>query len=75
MNGEEATEMLAGKPPGTFLIRFSSQPGFYAASYVDREGRVRHTLVEPTGEAGFKVLKESDNFSGNVLVVLENNLK
>mmetsp|Transcript_14999 Transcript_14999/g.20981 ORF Transcript_14999/g.20981 Transcript_14999/m.20981 type:complete len:915 (+) Transcript_14999:136-2880(+) len=34
LTGEEAEQLLAGHPQGTFLIRFSNQPGCFAASFV-----------------------------------------
>jgi hypothetical protein len=39
--------MLGGHKPGTFLVRFSvSQPGAYAISFVEADGRIIHSLVE-----------------------------
>lgn len=38
MEGSEAEQILTGKSGGTFLVRFSSQAGNFAASYVDQLG-------------------------------------
>eukprot|EP00698_Gefionella_okellyi_P009609 TRINITY_DN245_c0_g1_i1.p1 TRINITY_DN245_c0_g1~~TRINITY_DN245_c0_g1_i1.p1 ORF type:complete len:694 (-),score=114.10 TRINITY_DN245_c0_g1_i1:443-2524(-) len=48
---EQAEQLLRPRTPGTFLIRFSSQQGSFALSYVDRlpEGGgaavIQHTLI------------------------------
>eukprot|EP01114_Cavostelium_apophysatum_P012809 TRINITY_DN2959_c1_g1_i1.p1 TRINITY_DN2959_c1_g1~~TRINITY_DN2959_c1_g1_i1.p1 ORF type:complete len:643 (+),score=138.10 TRINITY_DN2959_c1_g1_i1:122-2050(+) len=45
MNSEEAEELLAGQPPGSFLVRFSSKPGCFAASFVDTTGKICKSLI------------------------------
>ncbi len=45
MGGDEAENLLKGKKPGTYLIRFSSQPGFFAGSYVDQSKQVGKCLI------------------------------
>jgi len=54
LTGEEADQLLAGQPAGTFLIRFSHQPGCYAASFVGTGGQNLKGLVTKTGN-GFQV--------------------
>jgi len=41
----EAEDMLQDQPSGTFLIRFSSQPGCFAASFVDMHGNTCKSLI------------------------------
>jgi len=49
----EADQLLRGKSPGTYLIRFSkTQVGSYAVTFTDSKGGVRHVLlfsVQPAG--------------------------
>jgi len=45
VTSEEATQLLQGKETGTFLIRFSSHPGCFAASFVSADGSVRRGLI------------------------------
>lgn len=45
IEGSEAEELLRNKKVGTFLIRFSSQPGFFAGSYVDASNNVAKCLI------------------------------
>eukprot|EP01117_Protostelium_nocturnum_P015430 TRINITY_DN5987_c0_g1_i2.p1 TRINITY_DN5987_c0_g1~~TRINITY_DN5987_c0_g1_i2.p1 ORF type:complete len:1175 (+),score=294.85 TRINITY_DN5987_c0_g1_i2:242-3766(+) len=49
LTGEEASDLLRGNNPGTYLIRFNST-GHLAASYVDPEGFIKHTVItqDPT---------------------------
>lgn len=43
---EEAEEMLAAKPPGTFMVRFAASGRFqYACSYATLQG-VKHTMIQ-----------------------------
>jgi hypothetical protein len=42
----EANSLLEGNPPGTFLIRFSYQPGFIAVSHVIHTGEVSHMIFD-----------------------------
>jgi hypothetical protein len=44
ISSQEASALLAKKPEGTFLLRFSSRPGCYASSFVE-QGSVRHALI------------------------------
>jgi hypothetical protein len=44
ISSQEASALLARKPEGTFLLRFSSRPGCYASSFVE-QGNVRHALI------------------------------
>lgn len=66
MTGDEAIDILRNRPSGTFIIRFSSQVGFLAASYVDANNEVRHSLIEhivsPEGES-FQIPSESISLS------------
>lgn len=68
---EHAQELLRDKPVGTFLIRFSSQPGRFALSYADRlqESQqivVQHTLISRDVRHGRHVLTMS-KVGGGVL--------
>lgn len=60
MQSGEATEMLRGRPDGTFLFRFSSYPGFLAVSYVER-GVVQHGKVE-VSPLGFRFETEEKKY-------------
>lgn len=57
---EEANKLLSGGKVGSFLVRFSStQPGFYAVSYVERgqdnRAQVCHMRFERTADGMFGV--------------------
>eukprot|EP01119_Soliformovum_irregulare_P011932 TRINITY_DN3057_c0_g1_i1.p1 TRINITY_DN3057_c0_g1~~TRINITY_DN3057_c0_g1_i1.p1 ORF type:complete len:875 (-),score=246.30 TRINITY_DN3057_c0_g1_i1:43-2667(-) len=54
MTGEEAETVLAGQPAGTFLIRFSAQPGSLAASFVQPSGQVAKGQIR-NGPLGYQV--------------------
>lgn len=42
----EANAALAGKGPGSYLVRFSkSNPGAFAVTFVDSKSRVKHCLL------------------------------
>ena len=44
--GEEAKNLLEGKPVGTFLVRFSeNKPGCFAISFVIPSGEVKKGLI------------------------------
>lgn len=62
ITSEEALGLLFGMPVGTFLIRFSSRVGFFAASFVDPDRQVRHVLIEDvvdeTGQEAFRIQNE-----------------
>ena len=45
LSAEEAVSLLRGKPVGTFLVRFSSNPGDFTISYVSSTGRIFHTRI------------------------------
>jgi hypothetical protein len=52
----EAVARLTNQAPGTFLVRFSSNRGCYALSYVDLKGVAVHTLVhtEASGQVSIR---------------------
>ena len=45
LSGEEAQEALEGQPAGTFLVRFSSQPGCFAVCYVGADMQITKVIV------------------------------
>jgi RhoGEF domain/WW domain/SH2 domain/CBL proto-oncogene N-terminus, EF hand-like domain len=45
IDSTQADKYLQGKKVGTFLIRFSSQPGYFAGSYVDENHQVGKCLI------------------------------
>lgn len=51
---EEASELLKDQPFGTFIIRFSNQPGCYAASFVGEQGGIKKGLLTKN-EKGYQV--------------------
>jgi hypothetical protein len=60
IGSSETSLVLAGAPPGTFLLRLSSQWGYLAASFMDSDGKVKHTLIEQV----WKFLRNFAEFSG-----------
>ncbi|MFN3503954.1 MAG: SH2 domain-containing protein, partial [Allorhizobium sp.] len=43
---EQSVALLAGRPPGTFLLRFSrSQPGSLAVAFTAEDGKVQQSIV------------------------------
>jgi len=49
----EATHLLQGKPPGTYLIRFSkTHLGSFAVTFVDSRGKIKHCLLYSVQPAG-----------------------
>jgi hypothetical protein len=48
LSGEEAQEVLEGQPAGTFLVRFSSQPGCFAVCYVGADLQVTKVIITQT---------------------------
>jgi hypothetical protein len=46
LSSTQAGAILGGCAEGTYLVRYSSQPGCYSASFVE-DGVVRHSLIEP----------------------------
>eukprot|EP01114_Cavostelium_apophysatum_P018121 TRINITY_DN5537_c0_g1_i2.p1 TRINITY_DN5537_c0_g1~~TRINITY_DN5537_c0_g1_i2.p1 ORF type:complete len:1350 (-),score=354.65 TRINITY_DN5537_c0_g1_i2:24-4073(-) len=78
LTGDESVELLTNQNPGNFVVRFSAQqPGFYAASYVDNQGKIRHSLIEPIlpeegfGIIGFKLAGDAMQFA-SLEVLIEN---
>lgn len=82
ISSQEAAAVLTGMKPGTFLVRFSSQIGNYAISYVGRNGEICHSLVAHEGiQAGgyslnyegqqrvFATLKEVVEYHGDSLSI------
>lgn len=79
-SSSETQECLTGCQPGTFLVRFSSQVGSYAVSFINAEGNISHSLIEHEGISGggykivndgqplvFNSLKEVVNYYGDAL--------
>lgn len=62
LEGNAAEALLKGKKVGTFLIRFSSQPGFFAGSYVDVTGSVGKCLI--ASSPGFYVADDQGSQYG-----------
>ena len=46
MSSSETSLVLSGERPGTYLLRLSSQFGYLAASFMDADNKVKHTLIE-----------------------------
>lgn len=46
---KEAVDKLVGLESGSFLVRFSQQPGFFAISLKEADGRITHYRVEMVG--------------------------
>jgi len=65
LSSEEAVHLLSGEEVGTFLVRFSTQVGSFATSYVAKNKKVSHSRIEKTS-TGFK-----DSQTGNVWPTLE----
>jgi len=59
IDSDKASELLKGKPVGTFLFRFSSNSGCFALSYVSRSGGILKGLITRTGDYKFKVEGEN----------------
>lgn len=66
----EAIELLQGHPEGTFLIRFSSQPGCFAASFMASHSEVRHALIQGLPQGGFLFAGEKETFP-NLTTLIE----
>ncbi len=60
VSSQEAQELLSGQPEGTFLIRFSSQPGCFAASYVAAHNEIKHALIQVRYDFFFKKKAKSN---------------
>lgn len=59
---------LLSQQPGTFLIRFSSQPGFYAGSFVVEPFKIGKSLIQPVPN-GFQV--QSDESDSTIYPTLQ----
>jgi len=51
---------LHGHKPGTFLVRFSSQVGAFAVSFVGVDGSISHSLIEHEGviNNGYRIVND-----------------
>jgi len=69
MSGSETNDSLVGHPPGTFLIRFSSQIGNYAVSFVGGTGQINHSLIEHENVPGnlYRIVSEGQTLVFNSL--------
>eukprot|EP00053_Salpingoeca_punica_P007697 m.70020 g.70020 ORF g.70020 m.70020 type:complete len:239 (-) comp14283_c1_seq1:1388-2104(-) len=45
MKRADAVDELQGRPAGSFLVRVSSEPGHYAISVIQDNGRIEHMLI------------------------------
>ncbi len=55
----EADDLLLKNPRlGTFLIRFSSQPGHYAVSFIGDDGTVQKALIRHEPDNGYRFTEE-----------------
>jgi len=61
VTNEEAEQLLAGQPQGTFLIRFSNTQGYLAASFVGTQGKVLKGLLTKNN-FGYQVNSQGMNF-------------
>ncbi|KAF2073209.1 hypothetical protein CYY_005491 [Polysphondylium violaceum] len=54
-SSKNVAQYLAGKKSGTYIIRFSSEPGCYAISYLSKTKEITHTKVvkQPQGYKHF----------------------
>ncbi|KAL6069950.1 Phosphatidylinositol 3-kinase regulatory subunit gamma [Balamuthia mandrillaris] len=60
VSSSESEELLADHPHGTFLIRFSSRSGCFAASYKDGEA-IKHALIQAV-PGGFMFAGERETY-------------
>ena len=51
---EAQAELVRNSRPGLFLVRFSSQPGQYAISYITDKGVINHTRINYALGRGFQ---------------------
>jgi len=58
---EEAEQLLKGHIAGTFLIRFSKEPGCYAASFVGKNGESQNGLITKS-LGGYQVNRQGMSF-------------
>jgi len=65
----ETQEVLAGHKPGTFLVRFSSQVGAFAVSFVGTDGQISHSLIEHEGvpNNGYRIFNDGQPLIFNTL--------
>jgi len=52
---EEASQLLTGQKYGTFIVRFSNQPGCFAVSFVDKEAQIAQGLITRSPSGGYQV--------------------
>jgi len=59
-SSQETQEVLHGHKPGTFLVRFSSQVGAFAVSFVGVDGSISHSLIEHEGviNNGYRIVND-----------------
>jgi len=69
ISGTETSEALSGHPIGTFLVRFSSQVGSYAVSFVGDNNQISHSLIEHEGvpNKGYRIINEKQILDFNSL--------
>jgi hypothetical protein len=60
---DDAIRKLTKQNPGTFLIRFSSVPGWFTISYVSTSGSVRHQRIKHSPGGPYILAPENDEFS------------
>ena len=58
---QDAISKLTKQIPGTFLIRFSSVPGWFTVSYVSTSGSVRHQRIKHS-PGKYILAPENDEF-------------
>jgi len=59
-SSSETNEVLSGHKPGTFIVRFSSQLGSYAVSFVASDGQINHSLIDHEGvpNGGYRIVND-----------------
>jgi serine/threonine protein kinase/peroxiredoxin family protein len=50
---ENAERQMAGKKVGTYIIRFSSKPGYYTITAVESEDQLKHYRIKHRAGSGF----------------------
>jgi len=53
ITSENAERQMAGKKVGTYMIRFSSRPGYYTITAMDGEGQLNHYRIKHRAGSGF----------------------
>jgi len=69
LSSGDAINLLNGEKPGTYILRFSSQFGFFATSFMDFDNQVKHTLIEQV--AGGYTLPGDINFFVSISQVIK----